>query len=502
VADSTPDAAKNAAAEETKKRQREAVDKRLAEAPVVTDGSATIGGRRLTYTVCAEFLPAMPPPFSDKAGEPFAAVFTIAYSLKNAGAGRPVCFVFNGGPGSSSVWLHLGAVGPKRVAINDDGSMPVPPYRVADNPESWFEHFDLVFIDPPQTGYSVAAGEDARKQVLSVDGDVDALAEVVRGWLGRHRRWDAPLYLAGESYGTTRGAAMADKLQELGIALSGVLLLSCAMDLQTLVFAPRNDLPFALFLPGFASVAQFHGRLHGAHAASPDAARQAAEEFVPEYLGALHQGARLDGSARVHTARRLAELTGLKQAFIEEKNLRVSDQEFFFELLREDGRMVGRLDARVTGPMAASRTRAWEFDPAMEALVPPYTMAAHAYFADLGLAPDRRYEVFSNDANKAWDFNRKGTGGETAKGNSYTTTGDDLARALRRNPHLRVLVASGRYDLGTPYSATDWSLAQLDAPADVLARIEHRYYDAGHMMYTREEDMTQLKADVATWLGT
>jgi carboxypeptidase C (cathepsin A) len=180
----------------------------------------------------------------------------------------------------------------------------------------------------------------------------------------------------------------------------------------------------------------------------------------------------------------------------------VSDQEFFFELLRDAGRAVGRLDARVTSPMAASRTRSWEFDPALEALNAPYTMAAHAYFAELGLPSDRRYEVFSNDVNKTWDFNRRAPAGESGKGNSYTTTGDDLARALRRNPHLRVLVASGYYDLGTPYSATDWSLAQLDAPAGVLARVQHHYYGAGHMMYTRGADLKKLKGDLQRWLAS
>jgi carboxypeptidase C (cathepsin A) len=487
---------------DSQKRQRAAVEALLAEAPVVSEGSAQIAGARLAYTVTSAFMPVMPPSLSDTFGEPQAAVFTIAYALKDPPARRPICFAFNGGPGSASVWLHLGAVGPKRVAINDDGTMPPPPFTVTDNPDSWFEHFDLVFVDPPHTGYSLSASEEARKKVLSVDGDVEALAEVMRAWLVRNRRLDSPVYLAGESYGTTRGAALADRLQHVGIALSGLILVSCAMDLQSLVFTPRNDLPFALFLPAFASVAQFHGKVRGANGSSPEAARAAAEAFVAEtYLGVLQQGARLEGHARTRAAKRIAEVTGLRQAFVEEKNLRVSDHDFFFELLRDEGKIVGRLEARVTGPMAASRTRASEFDPGMEALNPPYTMAAQAYLSELGLPSDRRYEVFSEAVNKTWDWNRRGADGEPTKGNSFATTGDDLARAMRRNPHLRVLVASGYYDLGTPYSATDWSLAQLDAPAHVLARIEHHYYGAGHMMYTREADLRKLKADLRNWLA-
>ena len=496
------DESKKSDDEETKKRRREAVAKLLAEAPIHSDGSALLGSRRAAYAVTAQFIPVLPPSLDQHEGEPQAAIFTIAYAMKEVSSTRPVCFVFNGGPGSSSVWLHLGAVGPQRVRINDDGTMPAPPFEVVDNPDSWFDHFDLVFIDPPHTGYSLTASEDARKKMLAVDGDVEALAETMRGWLARNKRWNSAIYLAGESYGTTRGAALADKLQEQGVALAGIILVSCAMDLQSLVFVPRNDLPFALYLPAYACVAQYHGKLAGPLAKSPEAARAAAEAFVEEdYLGALHRGAKLDGKSRRRLAQRIGQLTGLKPAFVEEKNLRIGANDFFFELLRDEGRIVGRLDARVTGPMAASRTRDWEFDPGMEALVPPYTMAAQAYFGALGLPPERRYEVFSMEVNKKWDWNRFEGSGEPGRGNHFTTTSTDLSRALRRNPHLRVLVASGYYDLGTPYSATDWSLSQLDVSPDVLARVEHHYYGAGHMMYTREVDMKQLKADLAEWIG-
>jgi carboxypeptidase C (cathepsin A) len=382
--------------------------------------------------------------------------------------------------------------------VPDDGSMPRPPYAVSDNPLTWLAHFDLVFIDPPHTGWSIAAGDEARKVLLSVDGDIAALAEVIRAWLTRHKRWASKVYLAGESYGTTRGAGIADALQSANVALSGAILVSCAMDLQSIFFSPRNDLPYATFLPAFANVAQYHGRLKGALAASPEAARAAAEAFVvDDYLAALHRGSALSGSARDRIAKRVAELTGLPRALVEERNLRISDQGFFFDLLRDEGRIVGRLDARGTGPMAASRTRDWEFDPGIEAIAAPYGMATLAYFGEaLGLADEARYEILSRDTHKAWNWNR----GES-KGNAYASTSDDLARALRRNPHLRVFVASGRYDLGTPYSASDWSLAQLDAPPEVLARVEHHYYDAGHMMYTRQADLEKMERDLARWLA-
>lgn len=508
------------------KRQRQKVDELLAMPAVRSQASLTLAdGRRLDYAVHAGFVPVSAGGMGAERGDPEAAVFTVAYTVtatqgrtkgdpKGDPKGgnkrvatappvgpRPVCFAFNGGPGSSSIWLHLGALGPKRVPVNDDGSLARSPYALVDNPLSWLAHFDLVFIDPPQTGWSLSASDTARKKHLSVDGDVDALVEVVRGWLAAHRRFGAPLYLAGESYGTTRGAAIADRLLDAGLALDGLVLVSCAMDLQSIVFAPRNDLPYALFLPNFARTAQFHGLLKGALAASPEAAARAADEFVQQhYLAALHAGARLSPSDRRRVEKRLAELTGLAPDTVAEHNLRISDQAFFVNALRARGLLVGRLDSRATAPMAATRERQMAFDPGIEGVAIPYTTAALAYFSDLGLPVSRRYEVFSLDAHKAWHWQR-GDGSGMGEANGFTSTSGDLSRALRRNPNLRVLVASGHYDLGTPSAASDWSLAQLDAPAEVLGRVQHRYYDAGHMMYTRRADLAKLSADLGHWLA-
>jgi carboxypeptidase C (cathepsin A) len=478
-----------------KEREKKAVEARLARSPASSKGQVTTAaGRRLDYLATCEYLPVAKLAMGADHGEPEAAIFATAYQLEGATpAERPVCFAFNGGPGSSSVWLHLGALGPKRVVVPDDARMPTPPYAVSDNPLTWLAHFDLVFIDPPHTGWSIAAGDEVRKTLFSVDGDVASTV-----WLTRHRRWGSKVYLAGESYGTTRGAAIADALLNANVALAGLVLVSCAMDLQSIVFSPRNDLPYALFLPGFAATAQFHGLLKGPLGASPEAARGAAEAFVAEdYLRALHAGARLDRGERERIGKRIADLTGLAATLVEHDNLRIDDQTFFFELLRGRGLQVGRLDARATGPMAARRTRQWEFDPGIEAIAAPYAMATLAYFTqELGLDETQRYEMLNLEVHKGWNWNR----GE-AKGNGFCSTSDDLARALRRNPHLRVLAASGRYDLGTPYAASDWSLAQLDAPPEVLARVEHHYYDAGHMMYTRQADLEKLERDLAAWLA-
>jgi carboxypeptidase C (cathepsin A) len=501
-----PDMSKTATTaekDESNKRQRAAVDAALSESPARSTGSVTLGGKAMAYRVDAGFVPVRSAAFGETLGDADAAIFTTAYQLEGDGAtNRPVCFAFNGGPGAASIFLHLGALGPKRVRVRDDGGMPAPPYRVEDNPLSWFEHFDLVFLDPPHTGFSLTASEDVRKKAFSVDGDAEVLCEAMRAWLTRHRRWGSPVYLCGESYGTTRAAIIADKLCDQGVALAGLVLVSCAMDTQALFCAPRNDLPYALFLPAFAGTAQYHGCLKGPHAESADAARNAALDFVhSDYLSALHRGASLSDKERSRIARRVGELIGLAPETVEHMNLRVRDDRYFHELLRERGQILGRLDARVTGPLGLDRQREWEFDPSMDALSAPYTMAAMDYIrGTLGIGADgateRVYVPMSMPAHKAWNWNR----GE-AQGNSFACTSPDLARALRRLPHLSVFVASGQFDLGTPYSATDWSLDQLDVPAEVRSRITHRYYGAGHMMYTRDADIRQLKADIASWLG-
>lgn len=483
---------------ESDKRARATVEKRLATPAVRGEGTAQTAAGPLSYETHCAYLAVPAKGFDAQHGEPEAAVFTMAYLKKGADpATRGVCFAFNGGPGSASIWLHVGALGPKRVPIPEDGTMPPPPYTLIDNPHTWLAHFDLVFIDPPQTGWSLAASEEARSRFLSVDGDVDAVTEVVRAWLRAHNRFISPLYLAGESYGTTRGAAIADRLAAHGVALSGLILVSCAMDLQTLVFQPNNDLPYALFLPGFACVAQYHGKLRGSLGASPEAARRAAEAFVEEeYLGALHRGLGLPEDRRQRLSKRVAELTGLPRTFVEQRHGRITDAAFFQELLRAEGRFVGRLEARVTAPAPPSGHFDPEVDPGIEALMAPYAMAVQDYFTrGLGLDPGPRYEVFNPDVNRGWNFNR----GE-AKGNGYCNTLPDLARALRRLPHLRVLVASGHYDLGTPYSASDYTLTQLDVAPETLSRITHHHYDAGHMMYTREADLVRFEADLAAWL--
>jgi carboxypeptidase C (cathepsin A) len=482
-----------------KRRQRDAVDRLLSEAWVSSSGTLDTPAGSLAYRADAGFLPVRCQEPGPDLGEPQAAIFSTAYQAPGgAAAQRPVCFAFNGGPGASSIFLHLGALGPQRVRVNDDGSLPAPPYRAEPNPHSWLSHMDLVFVDPPHTGFSITAGDDARKKMLSVDGDVAALAQVVQAWLSRHQRWGSPVLLCGESYGTTRVAALAEALGEAGVALAGLVLVSCAMDLQALDFLPRNDLPYATFLPAFAGTAQFHGCLQGSLGQSGDAARAAAQEFVDQdYLRGLHQGARLSNKEQTRIARRLAQLTGLPQALIEQQRLRISDQYFFSGLLRGRGQVVGRMDGRVAGAMPAQQTPFADLDPSLDACWAPFAMAGNHYFGQqLGLDTQREYQLYSPAAAKAWNWNR----GER-QGNAFTCTSTDLAKAIRRQPHLRVMVASGLYDLATPYSATTWTLDQLDLAPAQRAQLRHHTYGAGHMMYSRQADLEALKTDLVAWLA-
>lgn len=478
--------------------ERKAMEALLDRAPVVRHGSVGLSdGSQIAYRTTAAFIPVTDYRLGERRGEPRAAVFTVAYEQEKPSGPRPVCFAFNGGPGSASVWLHLGALGPKRVDTPEDGALPEGPYEAVDNPATWLKHFDLVFIDPPHTGWSVAADTAARDEVLSVDGDCAAMTEVVRAWLARNGRWGSKVYLAGESYGSTRAAAMSDALLAQGVGLAGVVLISVALDFQTFLFKPRNDVAYACFLPAFACVAQHHGRLKGALGQSRDAAIGEARAYVRDrYLRELFQGASLTTDDFSRAARRLSELTGLPRTLIEQNNLRIDDQTFFFEALRDRGLQIGRLDARCTSPLAARMTRSFEMDPGIEAINAPYVMAMGSYFRDaLGVEETARYETLNWEVLKAWNWKRAGD-----NGNAFCSTSPDLSRAIRRNPRLKVLVTSGLYDLGTPFSGTDWTLDGLDVPRDRLSQVTHRYYDGGHMFYTRRSDLDRLDADVGAWL--
>ncbi|MFM7320918.1 MAG: S10 family peptidase [Armatimonadota bacterium] len=463
----------------------------LEERPLVSTRHAiSVDGTPLAYTATCGHLP-----IKDAQGGIDALLFHTSYTKDDEPdpARRPLCFCFNGGPGSSSVWLHLGAIGPKRAVMNTDGSLPAPPFRLEDNPLTWLDKADLVFIDPVGTGYSHAKDEETAKRFWGVDGDIECLAEFIRLYLVRTNRWASPIFLAGESYGTTRGAGLAGALVEKGIALSGLLLISTVLNFQTLHFTPGNDLPYILFLPTYAATARHHRALApGLNRRSTASLVREVEAFaLGDYATALMQGDRLSPARRRRIAETVARYTGLPLDYVERADLRIDIWKFCKELLRGRGLVVGRLDSRLTGEEGRGTDDSPEADPSMAAIRPPYTSAFNDYVRrQLNFETDRNYEILGGVYAK-WDW---------GKGNQFTDTATALRQALSRNPHLKVFVASGYYDLATPHAACEYTFAHMGLPASLRGNFRIAYYESGHMMYIESGSLAKLRGDVASFI--
>ena len=405
-------------------------------------------------------------------------VFLTAYTRTGADPlTRPVTFAFNGGPGSSSVWLHLGLLGPRRVDMGDVGALKPPPYGLADNHETLLAESDLVFIDPISTGYSRAVKGGKPKDFHGFTGDLSSVGEVIRLWTSRNGRWLSPKYLCGESYGTLRAAALARHLQKrYGMNLNGLMLISSVLDLGTLEFEGHNDDPYPLFLPTYAAIAHYHG-LHGDRPLRDVLAE--AEAFAErDYPWALARGARMTPEERADAVTALARLTGLSADYIDRVELRIEHVRFFTELLRSRRRTVGRLDGRFLGWDADYGFERWSADPSYDAILGPYTAAINHYLkAELGYRNDLAYNTLTD---KVHPWSLKEFEGK------HLYVADLLGEAMRANPHLRVYVASGYLDGATPYFATEHTLAHLAVPAELRGNITVEYFEAGHMMYVHE----------------
>ena len=461
----------------------------VEEKPVVTDHEVTVNGKLLKYSATAGTLPLI-----NAVGETEAHVFFMAYTAKKAGPvrQRPLIFAFNGGPGSSSVWLHLGTVGPKRVAMLDDGSMPPPPYQLTDNAETWLEQADLVFIDPVGTGYSRAVKPDQAGKFLSLKGDIESVGEFIRLYLTRYERWSSPLFLAGESYGTTRAAGLAGHLFERGIAFNGIILVSTVLNFSTISFTTANELPYALFLPTYTATAWFHKKLAPAQSRDLTATLKEVEEWATtDYLQALNKGDRLSAEERQEIISRLARYTGLEERYIDNSNLRIEARRFSKELLREQKKTVGRFDSRLQGNDLFAAAEKAEFDPSLAAVRPPFTATFNNYIrSELGYKTDRKYNILGEGFDK-WDWETE---------NSFVDTSEALRSAFSKNPYMRLFVASGTFDLATPYLGTEYILNHLGLDKSLQQNITSTRYAAGHMMYTDAASRARLHQDVAAFL--
>lgn len=471
-----------------------------ADQLVQTQHTVVINGVEIAYTATAGVIIMKEEAEKDgvSAGEQArAGIFFVAYTRDDVSdaSRRPITFAFNGGPGSSSVWLHLGLLGPQRVLMNEEGWPLPPPGRLAPNQYSLLDVSDLVFIDPVSTGYSRPVAGESAKQFHDFRKDIESVGDFIRLYTSRYGRWLSPKYLAGESYGTTRAAGLAGYLQERhGLYLNGLMLISAVLHFQTLSFDHGNDLPYMLFLPAYTATAFYHRRLEPELQRDLGATLRAAEAFAfGDYALALLQGDQLDPATFDRIATQLARYTGLSRDYIARSRLRIRDDRFVKELLRDQHRTVGRLDSRFTGSDRDAAGETVEFDPSLAAITGPYTAALNHYVREqLGFSSDLPYEILTERV-WPWSFNDHQ--------NRYVDVAETLRRAMHRNPALRVHVASGYYDLATPYFATRYTLNHLALDPALRSQISESFYPAGHMMYIQESSLAALKAVLADFVA-
>ena len=460
------------------------------ETPVITHHSITVGGKELRYTATVGMMP-----LKNRDGETEARIFFMAYTLDGVSdrQKRPLTFSFNGGPGSASVWLHMGALGPRRVPMNPDGTMPAPPYHLVDNEYTWLDQTDLVFIDPVGTGYSRALRPEVASRFFSLQGDIESVGEFIRMYLVRSERWTSPLFLAGESYGTTRASALSGYLIGRGIAFNGIVLISTIMNFETTDFASGNDLPYVMYLPSYAATAWYHKKLpRDMQSKSVQKVVAEAEEWAAnDYTLALEKGDRLSGTERQETINKLARFTGIDPKFIDNANLRVSLNFFRKELLRDEKRSIGRLDARFKGYDSSYVTAGPDFDASESAIRPPYTSTFNNYIRqELGFKSDLEYYILGGGIGP-WNW---GTN------NGYVDTSVALRTAMAQNPYLKIFVAMGYYDMATPYFAVQYTMHHISLDPGLLRNFSTGYYEAGHMMYIDEKQLGKLRGDVRKFI--
>jgi carboxypeptidase C (cathepsin A) len=451
-----------------------------------TTWNPTPGDKTFSYEAAAGTLT-----LRDDEEKPTAHIFFVAYT-KGAGEAarrRPITFAFNGGPGSSAVWLHLGAFGPRRVDLAESGKETAPPYHLVDNEATLLDQTDLVFIDPVSTGYSRAVTPEQAKHFHGTEADLQSIAAFIRLYLTRFDRWDSPKFLAGESYGTTRAAALANLLQDQqGIYLNGIILLSVAFNFQTILFDEGNDLPYTLFLPSYAATAWYHKRLPSDLQADLVKTLEEVERFaVGEYSVALLRDGELSAEARDAVARKVARYTGLTAEYVLRNGLRVEATRFRKELLRDKDRNVGRYDSRYEGEELDGAAERPDYDASYTVVQAPFTALVNAYFREsLKYETELDYRVLTGKV-QPWDYGAR---------NRYLNTGPSLRQAMAKNPGLRVFVASGLYDLATPFYATRYTFNHLGLNVAQRGRVTLAEYPAGHMMYTEKESRQRLKADL------
>jgi len=485
-----PNAAEKEGGSEVKKPEAAAAAKPEQS---VTEHTIKVGGSVLKYKATAGTLV-----IRNDDDEPVAAIGYIAYTKDGVEAARrPLTFAYNGGPGSSSIWLHMGALGPRRIVTTDAAPTPPPPYQVVDNEETPLDVTDLVMIDPVGTGLSHALGKAKNKDFWGVDQDIDSVGRFVVQYVNDNGRWNSPKYLLGESYGTMRSAGLVDYLQSRwNMAFNGVVLVSVFIDAKTGFTLSGNDLGFMTFMPTYAAIAWYHHLVKDAP--KLDALLAEARQFATgPYATALGKGDALPEAERKQVIATMSRLTGLSQPFLDKANLRVSEGEFTAELLREHSEIVGRLDARFTGVALDRLAREAHEDPQASAISPAFTAAFLSYYhGELKFGEGKTYKVEADGLWREWDWKHKAPGSFFATP-GWPNTGVDLAHAMAYNPNLRILVLNGYYDLATPFLGTEYTMDHLGLEKKLRDNIEMRYFEAGHMMYLHPPSLKAFKEAVA-----
>jgi carboxypeptidase C (cathepsin A) len=459
--------------------------------PIVTHHQMAAEGKSLKYTATAGRLP-----IKRGDGKIEAQMFFVAYTLDGQDASkRPLTFAFNGGPGSSTIWLHMGALGPRRVVLNPEGFLLPAPYKLEDNPYTLLDRSDLVLVDMIGTGFSRAETAEVMKKFWSVDGDVSAFSEFIRLYLSRYERWTSPLFLLGESYGTTRAAAIAGHLAEEGISFNGVTLLSTVLNFESLADTKTNDQPYIFLIPTFTMIAGYHHKLAPDLEQDVNKAREEAERWAQnDYAQALAKGDALAAEDRQKIIEQMSRFTGLTKDVLDEANMRIDVAKFTHYLLLDQKLRVGRYDGRFTGPDPDGVLDTPFYDPTNAHITPPFNSVFNNYVrTELDYKTDMPYYVFARDAGvQKWDWGSAITG--------FPDTATALRHAIVRNSYLKVLVMEGYYDLATPYLAVNYTMDHLDLPAKYRTQISFATYESGHMVYLPMAGLKKMKSDQADFI--
>ncbi len=456
----------------------------------MTRHTLTLNGETIPYTATVE-----PMLLQSEDGKLRAKVFYIAYTKDDVEdkSARPITFAFNGGPGTSSVWLHLGALGPKKVLLDDEGFPLPPPYRLIDNPYSLLDITDLVFIDPVSTGYSRAAEGVEPQEFHGYQEDIESVGEFIRMYIAANERWSSPKFILGESYGTIRASGLARHLQNrsLGMYLNGVVLVSAVLNSLVKDFSPGNDLPYIFFLPGYTATAWYHQKLPADLLARPlpEILSEAREFAKSEYNRALIEGNRLTAAERRATIEKLARFTGLSPDYLDRANLRVNLSRFLKELLRDRRLTVGRVDSRFTGRDADAAGERYEFDPSQSAILGHFATLLNEYMrTELKYSNENIYNMSANV--RPWSY------GSDDSRTRYSDSVEVLRRTMSENQDLRLFVANGYYDFATPFFATEYAISHLGLNGEFENRVTMAYYESGHMMYIHRQSHAKLKEDL------